>query len=136
MPDAKFESGSFSTFGDMTSEEGNRSLNFAIYPRKKGLTLIKAVFESRIVLLDPKLNPNPMSISAIFKQRKIFSFSKLLRRLSEKKKWQPPPSAPIDQFAKIWLEHVLKIKTKSDNVWGSQNERFLNGSCEFGHPGL
>ena len=40
-------------------------------------------FMSRIVLLDPKLTP--MSISAIFKWRKICSFCKFLGRLNKKK---------------------------------------------------
>ena len=44
IPDAKFESGSFSSFGDMTSQnfprkEGNESSNSAMYPQKTGLTL-------------------------------------------------------------------------------------------------
>ena len=44
MLDAKFESGSSSSFGDMTShnfslKEGDKSSNSAIYPRKTGLTL-------------------------------------------------------------------------------------------------
>ena len=46
IPDAKFESDSSSSFWryDVTkfpSEEGNESLNPAIYPRKTGLTLKK-----------------------------------------------------------------------------------------------
>ena len=48
IPDAKFESGSSSSFGDMMSqislEEGNKSSNSAIYPRKTGLTLKKKEF--------------------------------------------------------------------------------------------
>ena len=44
VPGAKFESASFSSFGDITSqnfhsEEGSESLNSAIYHRKMGLTL-------------------------------------------------------------------------------------------------
>ena len=43
MSDAKFESGTFSSFGDMTSQnfplkKGNKSWNSGIYPRKMGLT--------------------------------------------------------------------------------------------------
>ena len=62
MPDAKFESGSVSSFGDMISpnfplKTGNESSNSYIYPRKMGLTLKELVFMSRIVLLDPKLTP-------------------------------------------------------------------------------
>ena len=46
LPDAKFESGSFSSVGDMTSQnfplqEGNESSNSGIYPPKMGLTLKK-----------------------------------------------------------------------------------------------
>ena len=123
MADAKFESGSFSSFGDMTSqkfpsEEGNQSSNSSIYPRKMGLTFKKSVFMSRIVLLNPKLTP-PMSISAIFKQRKILSFSKFLRRLDEER---VAATLLIDQFCcldQIWSEHVSKIKTKSHKVWAS-----------------
>ena len=40
-------------------------------------------FMSIIILLDPKFTP--MSISAIFKQRKFFSFSKFFKRLDEKR---------------------------------------------------
>ena len=71
IPDAKFE------------VKGNESSDSTIYPRKTGLTLKKRVFMSRIVLLDPKLTP--MSISTIFKQRKIFSFSKFLGRLDDER---------------------------------------------------
>ena len=44
IPDAKLECDSSSSFGDMTSEEGNKSSNSAIYPRKTGLTLKKNEF--------------------------------------------------------------------------------------------
>ena len=57
---------------------------------------------SRIVCLDPKLTP--MSISAIFKQRKNFSFSKFLGRLNEKR---AAATALIDQFSKS--VNVVKI---------------------------
>ena len=77
---------------------------------------------SRIVLLDPKLTP--MSISAIFKQRKIFPFSKFWGHLNEKKAAATPL---INQFAKIWSEHVLKIKTKIHKVWASGKCHFLPG---------
>ena len=88
IPDAKFEVDSSSGFGDMTSQnfsskEGNESSDSTIYPRKTGLTLRKQVFMSRIVLLDPKLTP--MSISTIFKKRKIFSFSKFLGHLDDER---------------------------------------------------
>ena len=69
---------------------------------------------SRIVLLDPKLTP--MSISAISKQRKIFSFSKFFGRLNKKRAAATPW---LINFAKIWSESVLKIETKSRKVWAS-----------------
>ena len=99
MPDAKFESGSFSIFGDMTSQnfylkKGTSHQISYIYPRKMGLTLKKLVFMSKIVRLDPKLTPT--SISAIFNQRKFLSFSKLFRRLDEERAAAANPL--IDQF--------------------------------------
>ena len=59
----------------------------------------------RIVLFDPKLDP--LSLSAISKEKKIFSFSTCLRCLDKKK------------VAKNLSEHVLRIKTKSHKVWTS-----------------
>ena len=46
MPDAEFEFGGFSSFGNMTlqkfpSQEWNKSWNSDIYPRKMGLILKK-----------------------------------------------------------------------------------------------
>ena len=93
ISDAKFEVDSSFSFGDMMSKEGNESSDSTIYPRKTGLTLKKQVFMSRIVLLDPKLTP--VSISTIFKQRKIFSFSKFLGRLNDERAAATPL---IDQF--------------------------------------
>ena len=73
------------------------------FPQKKGtshpirlFTLKKRVFLSRIVLLDQKLTPPPpMPISTIFKQRKMFSFSKFLGRLDDERAAATPM---IDQF--------------------------------------
>ena len=75
----------------------------------------------------------PLSISAIFKQRKIFHFQNFWNVSMRKERRQPPW---LINFAKIWPERVLRIKTKSDQVWASESKRFLIGSCEFGHPGL
>ena len=93
ISDAKFESGSFSSFGDIASQN---------FPRKKGMSHQmrlfnprKRVFMSRIVLLGPKLTP--MSISAISKQTKIFSFRKFLGRLDEKR---TAATRLIHQFSK------------------------------------
>ena len=57
---------------------GNKSLNSPIYPRKTGLTFKKMDFYVQNRSSRPKIDPPPMSISAIFKQRKNFSFSKFL----------------------------------------------------------
>ena len=89
IPDTKFEADSSSSFGDMTGHKISfgrmeRVIRFGYLPPKNGFNLKeKRVFMSRLVLLDPKLTP--MSISAIFKQRKIFSFSKFLGHLDEKR---------------------------------------------------
>ena len=77
------------------SEEGNKSTNSDIYPRKVDLTLRKMIFESRIVFLDQKLTPPPTSKAAIFKQRKILSPLKFLRRLDERR---AAATTLIDQF--------------------------------------
>ena len=63
IPDAKFESATFSSFGDMTSQifpqKKRTSHEIRLFtPRKTGLTLKKYVFMSRIYLLDPKLTPH------------------------------------------------------------------------------
>ena len=137
IPDAKFQADSSSSFGDMTSQN---------FPRKKWGT------SHRIRLFTPGNGFNfkqneflcpesffstqnwpPMSISSISKERKIFSFSKFLWRLDEKRAAATPW---LINFAKIWSERVLRIKTKSHQVWASSNKRFLIGSCKFGHPGL
>ena len=68
--DANFECGSSSGFGDMTSQ--NFSLTKGASYQIRLFTSGKRVFMFRIVLLDPKLTP--MSLSAIFKQRKYFHF--------------------------------------------------------------
>ena len=138
MPDAKFESGSFSSFGDMTSQKfplkRGTVIKFRYLPPEMDLSLKKMSFMPRFVLFDSKLTPPSMSISAIFKRRKIFSFSKFLGRLDEKRAAATPWLTT--KFAKIWSEHVSKIKTRSHKVLVSQGKRFLNGSSEFGHLGL
>ena len=119
IPDANFKADSSSSFGDMTSQnfprEKRTSHQIRLFtPQKTGLTLKKWVFMSKIILLDPKLTS--MSISAIFKQRKGFSFSKFLGCLNEKRATATPW---LTSFAKIWSERVLRIKTKSYQVWPS-----------------
>ena len=72
---AKFEADSSSSFGvtKFPSEEGNKSSNLAIYPRKTGLTFKKWVFMSRIVLLDSKLTPH-VNFSNFQAEEKFFIF--------------------------------------------------------------
>ena len=92
MSDAKFESGSFSSFVVITkfrSEEGNESSNSDIYPQKIGLTLKKWVFMWRIVLVDPKLTPC-VNLSNFQAEDNFFIF--LMRKEQQER---PPPS---DQF--------------------------------------
>ena len=102
IPDAKFEAVSSSSFGDMTSQN---------FPRKKRTTGFNfqrmSFLVSRIVLLNRKLTP--MSISAIFKQRKVSSFSKFLGCFDDKR---AATQQQLINFAKIWSERVLRIKTK------------------------
>ena len=63
IPDAKFESGSFSIFFlryDVTkfpSEEGNQSSNSDTYSRKMGLSKIKRVFYVQNRSSGPKIDP-------------------------------------------------------------------------------
>ena len=90
MPDAKFESGAFIFYSryDVTkflSEEGN-DLSNSNSPWKMGLNLKRKFLMSRIVLLDPKLTPPPVSISVIFRHRKIF-----LHFQNERAAASPPP---------------------------------------------
>ena len=59
IPDAKFESGSSSSFGDMTSQNfpRNKGTNSAIYPRKTGLTLKKSFYVQN-PSFRPKIDPH------------------------------------------------------------------------------
>ena len=69
-------SSSFSIFGDMASQNFPLSRGTSdriwIFTPEKWVNLKTVSFMSRILLLDLKLTP--MSISAIFKQRKFFVF--------------------------------------------------------------
>ena len=69
---------------------------------------------SRIVPLDPKLTPH-VNLSN-FQAEEHFSFSTFLGRLDEKREAATPC---LINFAKIWSERVLRIKTKSHQVWAS-----------------
>ena len=87
-------------------------MKFGYLPPENGFNFKKWGLMSRIVLLDPKLTP--MSILAIFKHRKNFSFSKFLGRLDEKRTAAPPW---LTNFAEMWPKGVSRIKTKSHQVW-------------------
>ena len=69
---------------------------------------------SRIVLLDPKLTPHVNFNS--FQAEEIFSFSKFLGRLDDERAAATPR---LFNFAKIWAESALRIKTKSHQVSAS-----------------
>ena len=137
--DAKFEPDSFTSFGDMTSQnfpqkEGKESSNSTIYPRKTCLALKKEFYvqnRSSRLKIDPTV---PMSISAIFMQKKNFhfSFSKLLGRLDEKRAATTPL---IDQFCKNLVRTCLRIKLQVTKFGHHRGRSFLIGSCKFGHPG-
>ena len=113
MPDAKFDSVSFSIFGNMTWQN---------WPLKKGTShRIRVFTPAKWVYLKKSFyfqncSSRPMSISSIFKQRKSFSFSKVLRHLNEKRTVATPW---LINFAKNWSGHVLKIETTNHKVWVS-----------------
>ena len=79
---------------------------------ENGFDYKKGEFMSRIVLLDLKLTP--MSISAIFKQIKIFHFQNFWDVSMVKQQQQP---FWLINFAKIWLERVLRINLKVAKFW-------------------
>ena len=137
IPDAKFEAGNSSSFRDMTSQNFPRKKGISrkirlFTTRKTGLTLKKMSFYVLNHSSRPKIDP-PCQLHQ-FSSRGNFSHFQNFWGVSIRKE-QPPPRRLIN-FAKIWSEHVLRIKTKSQKVWASYNKRFLIGSCEFGHPGL
>ena len=71
MPDAKFESNSFSIFRDMTSQN-QQVIELGYSPQGNGFYLKKMNFCVQNRSPRPKLTPT--SISAIFNQLKIFHF--------------------------------------------------------------
>ena len=107
MRDAKCKSVSFSSLGNMTSQnfplrKGTSHQVRILTPRKIGLSLKKVTFYVvRIVLLDPKLTPH-VNFSNI-QAEENFSIFKI--------------------FAKLWRDHILKTKTKSHKVCGRHRVR-------------
>ena len=84
IPDAKFESGSSSSFGDMTSQnfswKKGTSHQIQLFTPGKWIKLLKMSF---YVILDPKLIPQ-VNFSN-FQVEESFSFCKFLGRLNEKR---------------------------------------------------
>ena len=70
-------------------------MKFGYLPPENGFNFKKMSFYVQNRSSRPKIDPPPMSISAIFKRRKNFSFSKFLGRLDEKRAAATPL---IDQF--------------------------------------
>ena len=97
IPDAKFESGSSSSFGDMASQNfprKNGTSHQITYPRKTGLTLKKWVVQNRS-FIDQKIDPH-VNFSN-FQAEENFSFCKFLGHLNEKRA-KATPLPLIDQF--------------------------------------
>ena len=111
MPDAKFESGSFSTFGDMTSQNFTLKRGTSIYPRKMDST-----FLNEILCLESFYSTQiwPPCQFQQFSGREKFSFWKFLRRLDDKRAAATPW---LISFATICSQHVMKIKAKVHKVW-------------------
>ena len=86
IPDAKFEVDSSFSFGDMTSQNFPQKKGTS-HP-KKGLTLKKRVFMSRIVLLDPKLTPHVNFNN--FQAEENFHFQNFWDVSMRKEQQQPP----------------------------------------------
>ena len=90
IPDAKFKADSPSSFGDLTSQKvflgrRERVIRLGYLPPENGFNFKKISFYFQNRSSQPKIDPLPMSILAIFKQRKIFSFLKFWGRLDEKR---------------------------------------------------
>ena len=90
IPDAKFEADSPFSFGNMMSQNFPRKkgtshkFGYLAPENENGFNFKKMSFYVQNRSSRPKIDL-PMSISAIFKQRKLFSFSKFLGCLDEKR---------------------------------------------------
>ena len=109
------------------SEEGNKPSDSDIYFRKIGFNF-KKVFTSIMVFLDPKLTP-PCQFQQFSSRGKFFHFQNSWDITMRKEQHQP--SWLINFSEQSWT-------CFKDKNWKSQalGKRFLNGSCELGHPGL
>ena len=109
-----------------------RVMKFGYYPRKRGLTLKKLSFYVQNRSSRQKINPS-CQFQQFSSRGKFFIF-----KIFGTSRWEKNSSNPLwlISFLKIWSEHVLRIKTKSHQVWEPYSKRFLTGNSEFGHPGL
>ena len=98
IPNAKFESDSFSSFGDMTSQNSLRRreqvMKFGYLTPENEFNFKKMSFYVQNRSSGSKIYPS-CQFQQIFKHRKKFSFSKFLGRLDEKRAAATPL---IDQF--------------------------------------
>ena len=78
----------------------------------------------------PKIEP-PCQFQQFWCMGKIFHFQNFWDASMRKEQQQPPW---LTNFAKMWPKGVSRIKTKSHQVWASQDKRFLIGSCEASEP--
>ena len=80
IPDAKFEFGIFSIFGDMMHKlslsKREQAIKFVYLPPGNGFKLLKKGFHVHGHSFQPKIDP--LSISAIYKQKKFLHFQNVL----------------------------------------------------------
>ena len=100
IPDAKFEFGIFSIFGDMmhklslSRRGGGQVIKFVYLAPENAYKLLKnEAFYVQGCFFQPKIDP--LSISAISKQKKFLHFQNGLD--ISRKKWQQPPGRSILQ---------------------------------------
>ena len=122
IPDAKFEADSFLSFSryDVTkvlSKRRERVIKFGYLSPETSLALKKMSFyvqnSSSRPKIDPRLNFSNFQAEENFFIFQIFGTSRREKSSSN----NPPPR--LFNFAKILSELVLRIKTKSHQVWAS-----------------
>ena len=99
IPDAKFEVDSSFSFGDMTSQnfpqKKGTSHPIRLFTPKNGFNFKKTSFYLQNRSSGPKIDPPPHVNFNNFQAEEIFSFSKFLGRLDDKRAAATPL---IDQF--------------------------------------
>ena len=116
IPDAKFEFGIFSIFGDMThklvsSQKGGQVIEYVYIPSGNGFKLLKNEFfyvQGRS--FQPKIDP--LSISAISKQKKFLHFQNVSDITGKSSR-----NALVVQFCKNFLRICLKDKNKKQRTF-------------------